>query len=66
MEKLKEMENKINLIETEVTMIRRIIGVRAEKKNPIAWERLEKLGKQIGKGWKLKEPSWEIISESRR
>ncbi len=66
MERLIELKNKVNLIESEVSMIKRIIGVRIEKKSPTAWNRLEKLGKQIGKGWRIKQPSWKVISESRR
>lgn len=66
MERMKELERKIGYMETEITLIKRTMGVRAEKKSFSAWNELEKLGKEISKGWGMKKPSWKIISESRR
>lgn len=66
MERMKELERKMGYMETEITLIKRTMGVKAEKKSLSAWNELEKLGKEISKGWKMKKPSRKIISESRR
>ena len=58
-----KLENRIEALEAEITLIKKSIGVRKEKKSSSAWKNLEKLGK---KKWKAKKTSWEIISESRR
>jgi hypothetical protein len=46
--------------------MKRIQGVKIEKKDPKAWERLDAIGKEISKSWKSKKQSWQLISESRR
>lgn len=69
MEKMKErelLESKIKSLEAEIIIMKKLLNIRMEKKDPKAWERLQKLGKEISKSWKSKKPSWQIISESRR
>jgi hypothetical protein len=60
------LENKVRRLEAEIIIMKRIIGVKMEKKDPKVWEKLQKLGKEISKSWKSDKPSWQIISESRR
>jgi len=69
MQKIKEIESlegKVRSLETEIIIMKRMVGVKMERKDPKAWEKLQKLGKEISKSWKLDKPSWQIISESRR
>lgn len=63
---IKAMKNRINSLETELLTTRKMLGVKMEKKDPRAWNRLEALGREISKSWKSKKSSWRLISESRR
>lgn len=63
---IKAMKNRIDSLETELLTTRKMLGVKMEKKDPRAWNRLEALGREISKSWKSKKPSWQLISESRR
>ncbi|MBU0951953.1 MAG: hypothetical protein KKH91_03885 [Elusimicrobia bacterium] len=51
-------------IETQVLEIKK--HTKLERKDPAAWEKLEKLGKKISKEWKSSKTSWQLISEGRR
>lgn len=64
MEVLEELESKIRL--AGITPIKQIASIRLGTKTPAAWDSLAKIGKKISDGWKLKESSWQIVSESRR
>ena len=67
MEKIiKNIKDRVDALETEVLVMKRIQGVQIEKKDPKAWERLDAIGKEISKSWKSKKQSWQLISESRR
>jgi len=69
MQKSKEIESlkdRVSGLEMEVTIMKRMVGVKMEKKDPKAWKKLQRLGKDISKSWKSDKPSWQIISESRR
>jgi hypothetical protein len=63
---IKSLENRVHLLESEVTMLSKNLGVRASHKDPGAWNRLDALGKEISAKWKSSKPSWKLISESRR
>jgi len=39
---------------------------KLERKDPLAWKKLEKLGRKISKEWKSSKTSWQLISEGRR
>lgn len=58
--------DKMGQEESEKLLIKRIFNAEIEKKSPTAWASLKKIGKSIGKAWKAKQQSWEIISISRR
>ncbi len=60
------IENRVKTLETEILVMRRILGAKIEKKDPNAWDKLNALGKKISKSWKSKKPSWKLISEFRR
>ncbi|ODS42987.1 MAG: hypothetical protein MSIBF_06980 [Candidatus Altiarchaeales archaeon IMC4] len=62
---LKNIENQMENMAVEMTVIKRVLGVKTETKTNEAWQGLEKLGRKIGKSWKSSKPSWEIVSESR-
>jgi hypothetical protein len=42
------------------------LGVEREKKDPKAWEKLERVGKKISNSWKSDKQSWQLISGERR
>jgi hypothetical protein len=42
------------------------LGVKREKKDPKAWEKLEEVGKKISNSWKSDKQSWQLISGERR
>lgn len=65
-EQLQNVALRLENLETEVFAIKKIIGSEIEKKDPQAWNKLEKLGEKIAKAKKIEVPSWKIISESRR
>jgi hypothetical protein len=49
MKKLKEielLESKVKNLELEVIMMKKIVGIKIEKKDPHAWEKLQELGKK--------------------
>jgi hypothetical protein len=66
MEDVKALKNRINHLEAELEVMRKALGVRREKKDPGAWDRLHELGREISKAWKSGKPSWLLISEARR
>ena len=63
---IQELKAKIWTLETELSTAQQMAGTRTIKKDAGAWDRLENIGRKIGKDWKSKKTSWEIISESRR
>ncbi|MFA4935279.1 MAG: hypothetical protein WC568_05530 [Candidatus Methanoperedens sp.] len=63
---IQALKNRIESLETELTAMRRTLGATMEKKDPKAWDRLHIIGKEIARDWKLKKPSWQVVSESRR
>ncbi|MGB8217912.1 MAG: hypothetical protein WCE94_11490 [Candidatus Methanoperedens sp.] len=63
---IQALKNRIDALETELTAMRRTLGITMEKKDPKAWDRLHIIGKEIAHDWKLKKPSWQVVSESRR
>lgn len=66
MEALEDLENNIRTIGIKFIPIKQIASIRVGDKAPIAWDNLKRIGKKISNSWRLKEPSWEIISENRR
>ncbi|MFQ6118999.1 MAG: hypothetical protein ACE5KE_03820 [Methanosarcinales archaeon] len=65
-DKIQDLKNRIDILESEILALKRILGVKMERKDPNAWQRLEAIGKEISKSWKSEKPSWQLISESRR
>lgn len=63
---IKSLENRVHLLESEVIMLNKILGVKASHKDPDAWDKIHALGKEISAKWKSSKPSWQLISESRR
>ena len=63
---IQTLKNRIDALETELNGMRRILGATMEKKDPKAWDRLHIIGKEIACEWKIKKPSWQLVSESRR
>lgn len=60
------LKSRIDILETELIAMRRMLGTTMEKKDSKAWDRLHKIGKQISLEWKRDKPSWQLISEARR
>lgn len=52
--------------QNEEILMRSMLNVKVERKNPKAWANVKRIGKLISKAWKAKAPSWELISSSRR
>jgi hypothetical protein len=52
--------------QSEEILMRSMLSVKIEKKDPKAWTNIKKLSKIISRAWKIKTPSWELISSSRR
>jgi len=65
-EQVEKLSNMVDLLWAEVVSLKRTIGVKTEKKDMHAWERLSNIGKKITGKWKAKVPSWQLISEARR
>lgn len=63
---IKTLKNRVHILETELTAMRRMLGAEIARKDPKAWDRLRTVGKEITKAWKSKKPSWQLISEARR
>jgi len=61
-----ELENKIREAGINLIPIKQIASIRLGNKTPAAWDGLKKIGDKISQIWKLKEPSWQIISKDRR
>lgn len=57
---------RTKLASEEEILMKGMLNVQIEKKSPKAWANVKRLGKILSKKWKLKEPSWELISASRR
>ncbi len=66
MDDTESLKNKIRSLETELRSMTVYAGAAKWKKDPAAWEKLNKLGNEISKSWKIDKPSFKIISESRR
>ncbi len=63
---IKALKSRVDVLETELTAMRRMLGAEIARKDPRAWDRLHAIGKEITKAWKSKKPSWQLISEARR
>ena len=63
---IEALEKKVNVLEAEITSIKRSSGVETERKDLGAWDQLEIIGAEISKLWKSEKPSWQLISETRR
>lgn len=50
----------------ESQMLVKMEQAKLEKKSPLAWKKIEALGKKISKKWKSSKASWQLISEGRR
>ncbi len=50
----------------EQMLIKGILNTEMEKKEPRAWAKMKRIGRTISRTWKVKVPSWELISTSRR
>jgi len=59
-----DTEDRIEALQSELIALKKTLD--SPRKDPKAWEKLDKLGKDIAKAWKVPESSWELISESRR
>lgn len=44
---IQNLENEIKLLKVEIVYLKKILGVEKEKKDPIAWEKLESVGEKI-------------------
>ena len=66
METLEKLEENIRKYGIELIPIKQIVDIKLGAKKSDAWNELSKLGKSISDNWKLKNPSWKIISENRR
>ncbi len=64
--RIQNLENEVKLLKIEIAYLKRILGVEREKKDPKAWEKLERVGKRISNSWKSDRQSWQLISEERR
>jgi hypothetical protein len=63
---LNAMKHRARIANDEEMLMKGMLNVQIEKKDPMAWANVKKIGRLISKKWKLKEPSWQLISESRR
>jgi len=64
--RIQNLENEVKLLKIEIAYLKRILGVEREMKDPIAWEKLERVGRKISNSWKSDKQSWQLISEERR
>ena len=64
--RIQNLENEVKLLKIEVAYLKKVLGVEREKKDPKAWEKLERVGKEISNSWKSDKQSWQLISEERR
>jgi len=64
--RIQNLENEVKLLKIEIAYLKRILGVEREKKDPKAWEKLERVGKKISDSWKSDKQSWQLISGERR
>ena len=53
-----------SLLESQIS--KKLSQVKLEKKNPLAWKKLEELGKKVSQKWKISKTSLQLISEGRR
>jgi hypothetical protein len=63
---IEALEKKVNVLEVEISTIKRSSGVETERKDLDAWDQLEIIGAEISELWKSEKPSWQLISETRR
>lgn len=63
---IESLEKKVNVLEAEMSTIKRSSGVETDRKDLNAWDQLEIIGAEISKLWKSEKPSWQLISETRR
>ncbi|MCD6144825.1 MAG: hypothetical protein J7J03_00270 [Methanosarcinales archaeon] len=63
---IEALEKKVNVLEAEISTIKRSSGVKTDRKDLNAWGQLEIIGAEISKLWKSEKPSWQLISETRR
>jgi hypothetical protein len=64
--RIQNLENEVKLLKIEIAYLKRILGVEREKKDPKAWEKLERVGKKISDSWKSDKQSWQLILGERR
>ncbi len=64
--RIQNLENEVKLLKIEIAYLKRILRVEREKKDPEAWEKLERVGKKISNSWKSDKQSWQLISGERR
>jgi hypothetical protein len=64
--RIQNLENEVKILKIEIAYLKRILGVEREKKDPKAWEELERVGKRISNSWKSDKQSWQLISGERR
>ncbi len=63
---LQTLKGRIDALETELNVVRRMLGASMERKDPKAWDRLHAVGRKIARSWKSKKSSWQLVSEARR
>ena len=63
---IEALENKVNVPEAELSTLKRSSVAETERKDLIAWDQPGTIGAEISKLWKGENPSWQLISESRR
>lgn len=44
--RIQNLENEVKLLKIEIAYLKRILGAEIEKKDPRAWEKLERVGKR--------------------
>ena len=64
--RIQNLKNEVKLLKIEIAYLKRILGVEREKKDPKAWEKLGRVGREISDSWKSDKQSWQLISEERR
>jgi len=61
-----DLAARIARLEWQLQLMQRMLSAKSGAKSPGAWKSAERLGERISKGWKLRSPSWKVVSEQRR